>query len=51
MMVPKGIDSLTCQRTGPFKVLKQLSTTTYLIDVERKGLQFSWVKCAYTVSS
>ena len=30
MMVPKGVDSLTCQWVGPFKVVKQLSTTTYL---------------------
>ena len=32
LMVPKGVDSLTCQWRGPFKVLKQLSATTYLVD-------------------
>ena len=32
LMVPGGVDSLTCQWQGPFKILKQLSATTYLVD-------------------
>ena len=36
LMVPGGVDSLTCQWQGPFKVLKQLSATTYLVDAGRR---------------
>ena len=38
VMVPKGIDSLTCQWEGPCKVLKKISDTTYLVHTpHRRG--------------
>ena len=37
MMTPKGEESLTCQWQGPYKILRRLGDTTYLVDAPYKN--------------
>ena len=37
VMVPKGLDSLTCHWQGPCKILRKLSETTYLVDTPQRS--------------
>ena len=45
MLVPRDYESLTCHWDGPFKVIRRLSDTTYLLDVSTGHRKKKQKKC------
>lgn len=45
MLVPREYESLTCHWNGPFKVIRRLSETTYLLDVSTEQGKKKQKKC------